>query len=279
MKKFVLGVLIAGSFTVLAQESNVPVIKPEVAKEQALFKKTVWRRMNLLEKQNRPFFSRNAEFSRLVIEAVDEGLLTPYRSDSTLNFMPDIIFNSNISVEQEDNPFVGGGFSSGFTDPNEQQQQGGGTGPSLQRIPTDLFSVIYIKEDVIFDRNRSRMYYYIRSITLALPSSAGVEWNPAGFEKPVAHFKYSDLMDIFRGPYADRAKWYNSQNQAKHVNFGDAFELRLFSAPIIKVSNPENLDIRQEYADLIAKDPLNALIIQQKYEYDIMEYESQLWEY
>ncbi len=278
MKNFVVCFLLLGmAGTLSAQESSVPLIKPEVEESQALFKKVIWRRMDLNERQNKPFFSRNAEIPKLIIEAVDEGLLTPYRSDSCLNFMPDIIFNSNISVEQEDNPFVGGGFATGFQQPSDEEDES--TGPKLQRIPAELFSVIYIREELIFDRNRSRMYYYIRSISMALPSSAGTEWNPAGFEKLVAHFRYEDLTEIFRGPYADRAKWYNANNQARHVNYGDAFELRLFHAPIVKISNPEDLDIRQQYAEQIAQDPLNALIIQKKYEYDLMEYESQLWEY
>ncbi|MBV6643894.1 MAG: gliding motility protein GldN [Cyclobacteriaceae bacterium] len=266
-----------------SQEAN-PIIKPEVPDEYSMFKKTVWRRMDLREKQNRPFFSRNREISRLMFEAVDNGLLKPYRSDSCINFMPDIIFVSNISVEQEDNPFVGGGFGgfdSGFgnDDSSSGQQEESGEQEKLLAIPADLFSVIYIREDVIFDRNRSRMYNYIRSISVALPASAGTDWNPAGFEKIVAHFKYEDVSNLFRGPLSEEAVWYNYQNQAAHMNFGDAFELRLFHAPIIKLSNPEDLDIRQEYQDLIAQDPINALIIQKKYDYDLMEFESELWEY
>ena len=99
-----------------AQEELAPLVKPEVSETQVMFKKSVWRRMHLKEKQNRPFFSKNGEIPTLLIEAVDEGLLTPYRSDSCINFMPDIIFVSNISVEREDNPFVGGGFNSGGFD-------------------------------------------------------------------------------------------------------------------------------------------------------------------
>ena len=45
------------------------------------------------------------------------------------------------------------------------------------------------------------------------------------------------------------AIWYNNQNQAQHRNFGDALELRLFNAPIVKVSNAENLDISQLESD------------------------------
>jgi gliding motility associated protien GldN len=268
-----------------AQEELAPLVKPEVDETQVMFRKTVWRRMDMKEKQNRPFFSLNGEVSRLLIQAVDEGLLTPYRSDSCINFMPDIIFVSNISVEREENPFVGGGFNSGgfdsFGDDSSADEASESQGEEARQesIPEDLFSVLYLKEDVIFDRNRSRMYNYIRSMSLALPRNAGSLYNPAGFEKKVAHFRYDDVVALFRGPYADKAKYYNNLNPAQSMNMSDAFELRLFNAPIVKVSNAQDLDIRQIYADEMAKDPLNVIVIQQKYEYDLMEYESELWEY
>lgn len=268
-----------------AQEELAPLVKPEVEDTQVMFRKTVWRRMDMGEKQNKPFFSKNGELSRLLIEAVDEGLLTPYRSDSCINFMPDIIFVSNISVEREDNPFVGGGFNSGgfdsFDDNSNNQDAADDTSdePKLESIPPDLFSVLYLREDVIFDRNRSRMYNYIRSLSIALPRDAGSLYNEAGFEKIVAHFRYDDVVALFRGPYADRAIYYNNQNPGQHMNMSDAFELRLFRAPITKISNADDLDIRQIYADKMASDPMSVIVIQQQYEFDLMEYESELWEY
>ena len=268
-----------------AQEELAPLVKPEVDKTQVMFKRNVWRRMDMQEKQNRPFFSLNGEVPRLLIEAVNEGLLTPYRSDSCVNFMPNIIFGSNISVEREENPFVGGGFNSGgfdsFGDDSSADvaTEGQGEETRQEKIPEDLFSVLYIREDVIFDRNRSRMYNYIRSLSIALPRDAGSLYNPAGFERKVAHFRYDDVVALFRGPYADRAKYYHRINAGQHMNMSDAFELRLFNAPIVKISNPQDLDIRQIYADEAASDPMKVIVIQQKYEYDLMEYESELWEY
>ncbi len=267
-----------------SQEELAPLVKPEVDETQVMFEKSIWRRMDMEEKQNKPFFSKNGEISKLLIQAVDEGLLTPYRSDSCINFMPDIIFLSNISVERDDNPFVGGGFNSGGFDSfddtaGDQGESDSSDQPKLEAIPENLFTVLYLREDLIFDRNRSRMYNYIRSITIALPRDAGSLYNPQGFEKPVAHFKYDDVVELFRGPYADRAIYYNSQNPGKHMNMSDAFELRLFRAPIIKVSNPDDLDIRQIYQEELASNPLKPIVIQQQYEYDLMEYESELWEY
>lgn len=281
MKRFVCAIFVLGIIQAYAQE-YVPIVKPEVQKEYVMFKKEVTRRMDLTETQNLPFYSKNGEITSLIIEAVNAGLLKPYNSDSCINIMPDDIFQDRIRIKNQSSGFGGGGFGGGFSSGfgNEENQQQEDQGPTYTNIPPELFSVLYIKEDVIFDRNRSRMYYYIRSISIALPGGAETaQWNEAGYEKVIASFKYEDLVNLFRGPFADRAIWFNNQNQAQHVNFGDAFELRLFRAPIIKISNAENADIRQKYADLVAKDPLNAVMIQQQYEYDLMEYESELWEY
>ena len=119
------------------------------------------------------------------------------------------------------------------------------------------------------------MFYYIRSITLGIPANPNYEIQ---FEKRVASFRYEDIIKLLRGPYRDKALWYNEENQGGHINLADALELRLFSAPIIGVSNSQNLDIRQMYADKIAQDPMNAMVLQQEAEMKLMEYESNLWE-
>src|SRR5690606_16545207 len=38
--------------------------------------------MDLREKQNLPLFSRNNEITKLLLEAVDKGIITPYSNDS-----------------------------------------------------------------------------------------------------------------------------------------------------------------------------------------------------
>jgi gliding motility associated protien GldN len=268
MKKLCYVLILVLFVTVVqAQESEIPIIKAEVSQTQTMFEKTVLRRMNLEQSQNMPFNSKNSEISRLIVQGVEDGYLKPYMTDSVLTIMPDSLFKSNVQIKQEGGDF-GGGFGGGFG--NEKAA----SGPTIDQIPRELFSVLYFKEDVVFDRNRSRLYWYIRTISLALPQSAGPIYNPKGFEIKVAHFKYDDVIDLFRGPYAKRAIWYNNQNQAQHRNFGDALELRLFNAPIVKVSNAENLDISQ-----LESDPFKRVLMQQKMEHDLMEYESELWEY
>ena len=256
------------------QRTAAEIIKPEVADNYIMFKKTLIRRLNLTEKQNKPFNAKNSELSALIIQGAKEGLLQPYMSDSCLRPMPDDEFISSLQYEiQGGGDDFGGGFGGGFGDEAEEESEG--DGKNFNDIDPTEFNKLYIKEDLIFDRNRSRMFYYIRSITLGIPANPNYEIQ---FEKRVASFRYEDIIKLLRGPYRDKALWYNEENQGGHINLADALELRLFSAPIIGVSNSQNLDIRQMYADKIAQDPMNAMVLQQEAEMKLMEYESNLWE-
>jgi gliding motility associated protien GldN len=286
MKKLILIVAAVAILRVgFSQEAELaPLVKPEVMDSYVMFQKTILRRMDCREKQNAPFYSVNGEISALILEAVDAGLLTAYTSDSLNTVMEQEDFEAKVAIPDQGGGggggfggggFGGGGFGGGFGG----QQQEAAVEEETPKIPYSEFSVLYIKEDVIFDRNRSRMYHYIRSIAVARHRNMTSLYNPQGLEEAIAYFKYEDLLNLFRGPYVDRAIWYNNQNIAAHVNFADAFELRLFRAPITMISNSENRDIRQIYGDKIAENPLNAMIYQQQYEYDLMEYESELWEY
>ena len=256
------------------QRTAAEIIKPEVADNYIMFKKTLIRRLNLTEKQNKPFNAKNSELSALIIQGAKEGLLQPYMSDSCLRPMPDDEFISSLQYEiQGGSDDFGGGFGGGFGDEAEEESEG--DGKNFNDIDPTEFNKLYIKEDLIFDRNRSRMFYYIRSITLGIPANPNYEIQ---FEKRVASFRYEDIIKLLRGPYRDKALWYNEENQGGHINLADALELRLFSAPIIGVSNSQNLDIRQMYSDKIAQDPMNAMVLQQEAEMKLMEYESNLWE-
>jgi len=256
------------------QRTAAEIIKPEVADNYIMFKKTLIRRLNLTEKQNKPFNAKNSELSALIIQGAKEGLLQPYMSDSCLRPMPDDEFISSLQYEiQGGSDDFGGGFGGGFGDEAEEESEG--DGKNFNDIDPTEFNKLYIKEDLIFDRNRSRMFYYIRSITVSIPVNPNYDIT---FEKPVASFRYEDIIKLLRGPYRDKALWYNEENQGGHINLADALELRLFSAPIVGVSNSQNLDIRQMYSDKIAQDPMNAMVLQQEAEMKLMEYESNLWE-
>ena len=54
----------------------------EIPPSDQMFRKTIWRAIDLREKQNRPMFSDGHEISRVIIDAVKRGELQAYKNDS-----------------------------------------------------------------------------------------------------------------------------------------------------------------------------------------------------
>jgi hypothetical protein len=73
----------------------------------------------------------------------------------------------------------------------------------------------------------------------------------------------------------EQAVWYNAQNMAEHRNFADAFNLRLFSAHIIKFANPKD----QRISEIYNKSDREGILSSLRVEYDLVDFENELWEY
>ena len=272
---------------VSAQEKSDNGINPlslrPIHESNVMYKLTLWRRLDLNEKQNQPLFARGSEITKHLIDGVKAGVLEPYDSDSVSTKITLEEFNKRLTKK-----FEGGGLSqeeidAGFTNDTEDDGWGGGgettanateTKPAAttavdgyEMFASDLY-IIEIKEDWIFDKQRSRQYFDIQSITIKIPAEATSE----GLEKTLASFKYKELESYFR--LNPNCIWYNAANTAKHINLADAFELRLFNGRIVKKSNALN-----KYLDQVYKNPKQALQKSQELEYELMEFENNLWEY
>lgn len=256
-----------------------------------MYKKRLWRRMDLKEKQNRSFFAYNNEITKIIIEAVNAGVLFPYKNDSLKTRMSKEEFLENLKM-----PSYGGDElteeekAMGFTEDDGWGDEGDGWGDegegwgdeesteeeATEAVSTDYFfpsdiSVLEIMEDWVFDKRRSRLFYDIQSIKLILPAEKFPE---TGLQREVATFKYKDLEKLFRS-MPEEALWFNPQNSAEHKNLADAFLLRLFSARLIKVANPEDSYI----SDIYNTSPKEGLIASQRIEQELLELEHELWEY
>ena len=261
-----------------------PLSLRQVHESYLMWKKTLWRRIDLNEKQNKPFFARNRELSKIIIDAVQEGVLIPYLNDSVNdeNVMSREEFIERIkqdAVEEEDefddfgdDPFGDDPFGDDpFGDDPFAETEIEGT-PEPELIPKREFSIFEIKEDLYFDRVHSRIYFDIQAVSFYLPGDSF--YNLAGFEKQVASFRFIDLYNLFKSMPKD-AIWYNENNVAQHKNLGDAFLLRLFKGVIVKLANADDVRITELFDDS-RKSGIMASI---KIEQELMDWESNLWEY
>jgi hypothetical protein len=62
-----------------------------------MFRKTIWRAIDLREKQNLPMFSDGKEIGRIIIDAVKRGELQAYRSDSVTSTLTAKEMSANMS--------------------------------------------------------------------------------------------------------------------------------------------------------------------------------------
>jgi len=255
-----------------------PLSLRQVHESYLLWKKTLWRRVDLGEKQNKPFFARNRELSKILIEGVEKGVLIPYLNDSVNddNVMSREEFLQRITQDEgeEEDEFTDAGFDDPFAaldddDPFATEEEVE-TGP--QFIPRREFNIIEIREDLYFDRIHSRIYFDIQAISLYLPGDSF--FNLGGFEKPIASFRFIDLYNLFKS-MPKEAIWFNETNIAQHKNLGDAFLLRLFKGLIVKIANADDIRVSELYAN----SRKNGIMASVQVEQDLMEWESNLWEY
>jgi len=66
-----------------------------------MFRKTIWRAVDLREKQNRPMFSDGKEISKVILEAVNRGELQAYKNDSVASTFSPAEVKSNMSYALE----------------------------------------------------------------------------------------------------------------------------------------------------------------------------------
>lgn len=305
---FVVAVLMGSSFSVKAQETDNNGYNPNsvhpIHESKILYKNRVWRRVDLEEKQNKPFFAFNNEISRFIIDAAKAGIIPIYKNDSLTTRMSKEEFLQNLQIPGMENMNAGGaagggdngwgsggdnsggdsGWGGGDQGGNNNAaggdsgwggDQGGGNKAAATVVNTEFspreVSNMEIMEDEIFDKERSRLYYDIQSIKLVIPAK---RFPSTGLERSLGVFKYKDLVKLFKSK-PEYYIWFNPQNSGANMNLVDAFELRLFGSHIIKIANPDNAYL----TDIYSKSPKEGIMASQWMEYKLMEEEHNLWSY
>jgi gliding motility associated protien GldN len=279
-----------------AQEANDqynPNSVDPIPKYEQLFKRRVWMRIDLKEKQNKGFFAKNGELSKLIVNAVKSGEIDKiYNNDSLTSTMTkDEFLNRLVATEAdeieawdpdaeyyEDDQVMYNGMAytclydenvgvtpEGAPDDWEADET---AGKADIYFPNQI-SVLKMMEDRIFDKRRSRLYYDIQAIKVIVPGTETLN----GVDNEVAVFSYKDLMKVFRN-HPNEAVWFNRYNSAENKNFADAFILRLFHGVLIKVENPDDLDIVDIYTTR-----KEGIMASEWLDLQLMEKEHHLWEY
>ncbi len=279
MKKFSLSLLVTAAISVGMSQESEGYVNPNsvrgVHSSDIMYKKSVLRQLDLREKQNKSLFSRNKEITRIIIDAVKEGKLKIYATDSLdkgrsltkEEFLENIkIPNQEAEMTEEEKQFQQANAANAASDPFATGTPEVAAGPAFFE-PKDLF-LLQITEDFLFDKQRSRAYWDIQAIQIIVPSELNQK-----VDLPAGTFKYKDLVEVFKKD--PRALWFNPENDQEHRNMADAFDLRLFSSYLVKVSNPDDAYL----ADIYNTNEKEGLLASYWKANEMMEYEHNLWEF
>lgn len=256
----------------------------------------VWRNIDLREKQNKGFFAKNGELSKLIVDAVKSGELTDiYQNDSLTTKLSKEDFLGRLVSEQAQSfpawepsasyyaddiiTYNGKNFravrdNTGVTPSADAVDDWASTnqGSGLEYMVADM-SNVHMVEDVIFDRRRSRLYYDIQGLEIIVPGAK----TTTGIDVSLGWFKYKDLEKLFRNNIP-KAVWFNWQNTAQNKNFADAFLLRLFHGTIYKVQNPDDETLDDTYR-ANGRPYYEGVWAREWTEMMLMEKEHNLWEF
>jgi gliding motility associated protien GldN len=147
-----------------------------------------------------------------------------------------------------------------------------GNKETMQEVNLDSFYKFQIKEEVIFDKQSSRLFWRILGIApiKRVITSSGVDLG----DTPLFWVYYPDMRPIFAKYYV-----YNGKNYGARMTWEDLFESRMFHGRIIKstLNNPFDQFLSTQMG--LKQSSILQLLQGDKIQNEIFDYEQNLWSY
>ncbi|MGB1347576.1 MAG: gliding motility protein GldN [Flavobacteriales bacterium] len=286
MKQFLsictLTVMFLGAFTqvALAQSPNVldgayvketnltkrVVPYPHLREADVMYKRRIWQEIDLRQKFNHTFYfpldpiqDRKNLFDVIREALLVEGSLVAY-SAGPLGEDDEFTFPlSADSIRTILNPVT---LVKQYDDFGEVI----GTVQQSNELSSDKITRYRIKEDWIWDRQRSERYVRILGIA-PMMEDFDVDGNSVGF-RPLFWLYYPECRYVFAN-----SEVYNMFNDAQRRTYEDLFQKRYFSSYIVKEDNPFNRQI-VSYAR-----GLDALAESERIQQELFNIEHDIWNY
>lgn len=251
-----------GAYDKVAHISKAMPWQP-LREDDVMWKKRVWREIDVRQKQNMPFIYPGDEntgggsFIEILIDAVKKGKVmaySPMDERFTTAFTKDQIMDvligkpDTVPVENIETGLIEYRITRTDFDPNS-------------------ITKFRIKEDVIFDRNLGRKVTRIIGLAPLLDkkSSSGEYIGTA----PFFWLYYPDIRDVLA-----QYEVFNPENDVARMTWDDYFEGRFFASYIYKISNP--FDQRFKDFGMSEMDVLNE---GQRVSEELLNKEHDMWVY
>lgn len=214
------------------------------------FKRRVWKRIDVKEKQNVAFLYEGDEYSgggafiEILVDAARKGKIRAFGDDK---------FTRVLSTEELDNNLMGSSTTQTVVDPVTGEERQVTVAGSFNPTDVDNYE---IQEDWIFDRNAGRMVSRIRAISprMITYDDQGL---PRGFRKLFTIY-YPEARDVLA-----QYEVYNPENDVRRMSWTDFLDRGFFSSFVIKTShnNPANENLKGGFDGLIkGQEEMNAII-------------------
>ena len=252
-------------------KERTPLAYEHIREDDAVYRQRLWREIDVHEKMNLPVVYKadgdngNQRFIIILLNAIKSGEVTAFSS-------MDDRFTTPITLKEITEQLIGKPHT--IQVPDYAKDPDGSKNITRDSLVTDEFDPnavekYWIKEDVIFDKESSRLHTRILGIApLKTIREADGSYRDV---TPIFWVYYPDLR-----PMLAKFEAYNGKNFGARLSWEEMFESRMFASRIIKstVENPNDLFI-QNYI----KDPILRLLEGDNIKEKIFNYEQDLWSY
>mgnify|MGYP003536163127 FL=1 len=251
-------------------KDRTPLPYENLRADDAMYRHKIWREIDTREKINLPFKyaadenNGNQRFISILFKAIQDSLVTVFDANIDDRFTTPMTRGAVVRRMSGDVVIVPKYDSLGNVYAYDT---------TSRDIVLDSFYKFRIKEEVIFDKESSRLFWRILGIAPVM-NVYSAQTNTFIGTQELFWVYYPDMRPIF-----SKYDVYNGKNYGARMSWEDLFESRMFYGRIIKstIDNPYDKFIDQ-YPGLLNKGILQ-LLEGENIKEKIFNYEQDLWSY
>ena len=249
-------------------KDRTPLGYENLRADDAMYRHKIWREIDTREKMNLPFRyaadenNGNQRFISILFQAIQDSAVTVFSNIDDRFTTPMSRGDVARAIGGEPQPI------------KQYDSLGNETGVIMKTREINLDSIykFRIKEEVIFDKESSRLFWRILGIApvMNVINSQGINLG----ESEVFWVYYPDMRPIF-----SKYDVYNGKNYGARMSWEDLFEGRMFYGRIIKstIDNPYDLQIKNMPG--LSDKGILQLLEGENIKEKIFNYEQDLWAY
>ena len=227
-------------------EEQAPIVNKVFKPENIIYKRRYWREIDFGIPANSGYFFRDHEIMIYILKAIQSGRVKAYDSYEKTKQLSLEEINERLKLP-ETAPQEEEGEEWGIENPEPEGVPAPKTPKTYYFLPREI-TTIELEEDVCFDTKYYEWYHKIRSVKIIIPKSRF----ETGVRKEVCVVDFDELIEYLE-TYEPDAVWRNKANSAANKKLSIALKERMFSSLIVKVENPSDAYVGEEFTDPLKK--------------------------